>query len=143
MFRTSAMLRRTAVPMVAVLLTTTTFSSSSSSLSQCHSTDETGGGKNATFNLDESSLPCVDDLTIRSSSWGDATRGVQWMLKYDTRTRAPKWAFERFTSLDREFLARHQFSRKKSSFKVDGRVEVSSSRTKPTDFSNSGFDKNT
>jgi DNA/RNA endonuclease G (NUC1) len=65
------------------------------------------------------------------------------MLKYDTRMRTPKWAFERFTSQDSELLqsTRGQVSRKNSNFKEDSRIAVPASRTKPDDFKGTGYDR--
>lgn len=93
-------------------------------------------------NIDEIKEPCIDDLIIRSASWGNKQACVQWMLKYDTRTRAPKWAFERLTSQDKDLLAsKGQFSRRNSTFKEDSRITALASRTKPDDFKGSGYDR--
>jgi DNA/RNA endonuclease G (NUC1) len=95
-------------------------------------------------NIDEIREPCIDDLIIRSASWGNRQACVKWMLKYDTRTRAPKWAFERLTPQDKDpyvLTSKGQFSRKNSSFKEDSRITALTSRTKPDDFKGSGYDR--
>ncbi len=81
-----------------------------------------------------SDVPCIDDFIIRSSSWGDPAQGVQWQVKYDTRSRTPKWAYEKFTRADREMLAR-PMSRKGAGFYEEKRLEFEAFRIKPSDFS--------
>ena len=65
--------------------------------------------------------------------------GPQWMIKYDSQHRTPKWCLAYHPPKGASIAS--QAVRAKASFHADQRIDLNQFRVKPTDYLHSGFDR--